>query len=98
MTKTAAIKKHCSDCAGESYLDVVFCVLVDCPLWPFRLGVRAGMGTYNKRMDNSIESHRELVNDICADPQIAPFFQLSSSKTHHLARNKGRVTKTTGVE
>ena len=98
MTKTAAIKKHCSDCAGESYLDVVFCVVVDCPLWPFRLGIRAGTGTYDKRMDNSIESHRELVNDICGDPLIAPFFQLSSSKTHHLATKRGRVTKTTGVE
>ena len=97
MTKTKAIKKHCSDCAGESYLDVLFCVVVDCPLWPFRLGVRAGTGTYDKRMDVAIKNHPELVKDICEDLNMAPFFQLSSSKTRHLATKRGRVTKTTGV-
>ena len=38
MTRAKAIKKHCFDCAGESYKEVVLCELPLCPLWPFRLG------------------------------------------------------------
>lgn len=39
MTASKAIQKHCVDCIGESAQDVPLCPVLDCPLWPIRLGV-----------------------------------------------------------
>jgi hypothetical protein len=33
-----AIKAYCRECAGGSYLEVLFCHLLDCPLHPYRTG------------------------------------------------------------
>jgi hypothetical protein len=33
-----AIKAYCRECAGGSYLEVLFCHLLDCPLYPYRTG------------------------------------------------------------
>ena len=53
MTRAKAIQKHCRDCAGESYKEVVGCELKDCPLWPYRLGCAPSSKAYRKRLENS---------------------------------------------
>ncbi len=35
-----AIRAKCVDCSGGSPKDVAECHLLDCPLWPYRLGKR----------------------------------------------------------
>ena len=32
------IREHCMDCCGGSRMEVRYCPLTDCPLWPFRFG------------------------------------------------------------
>jgi hypothetical protein len=39
MSKAAAIKKFCRECAGGTWKDTVLCTGLDCPLWPYRLGI-----------------------------------------------------------
>lgn len=35
-----AVRRKCLDCSGGSTAEVRLCILVDCPLWPFRFGRR----------------------------------------------------------
>ena len=34
-----AIRKKCLDCSGYSIKEVKYCVIPDCTLWPYRMGV-----------------------------------------------------------
>jgi hypothetical protein len=34
-----AIRQNCIDCSGGSKFEVRHCVVNDCPLWPYRMGV-----------------------------------------------------------
>ena len=36
-----AIRAKCLDCCGQYINEVKYCVIPDCPLWPFRMGNRA---------------------------------------------------------
>ncbi len=35
----SVIRRHCFDCAGDSFKAVVWCPVTNCALWPFRLGM-----------------------------------------------------------
>lgn len=54
MTPLKAIKKHCLECSGYEKKEVRGCKIIDCVLYPYRLGsnpnrkgctVRRGMST-----------------------------------------------------
>ena len=34
-----AIRAHCVDCSGGSSSEARKCTVIDCPLWPLRMGV-----------------------------------------------------------
>ena len=38
ITAIKAIRLHCLECLGNSYLEVEKCSRPKCPLWPFRFG------------------------------------------------------------
>ena len=38
ISPTKAIRAKCLDCCGENAAEVRRCFLVDCTLWPFRMG------------------------------------------------------------
>ena len=38
LTPTTAIRQYCLDCSAGSAPEVRKCVIVLCPLWPFRMG------------------------------------------------------------
>ncbi len=38
ISPTKAIRAKCLDCAGGSSVEVGRCQIVDCSLWPFRMG------------------------------------------------------------
>lgn len=38
LTPVKAIRKKCLDCSGDSRKEVRECVVLDCPLYPFRMG------------------------------------------------------------
>jgi hypothetical protein len=33
-----AIRSNCKDCSSGTYAEVRRCVMIDCPLWPYRFG------------------------------------------------------------
>lgn len=50
LSPVKAIRKHCLDCMCGSVGEVKNCIIVDCPLFPFRLGKnpnRKGVGNKN---------------------------------------------------
>lgn len=53
MTRQKAIARYCFECAGDSRANHALCVLTDCPLWPFRLGV--GPKAHNARVAGAWE-------------------------------------------
>lgn len=38
LSPVKSIKKHCFDCSGGSKKEIRGCIILDCPLYPFRLG------------------------------------------------------------
>ena len=53
MSKSQAIKKKCLDCSGGSPKEVTLCIIIDCPLWPYRLGFSTKDKRYKKRMQSA---------------------------------------------
>lgn len=43
-----AIRKKCLDCSGGSQAETRLCVVVDCPLWSCRMGMRPSTLLRNK--------------------------------------------------
>jgi len=42
-----AIRANCLECSGDNMAEVKRCEIIDCPLWPFRMGHnpnRKGLG------------------------------------------------------
>ena len=65
MNKSQAIRKKCLECSGGSPKEVTLCLIVDCPLWPFRFGYSIRDKRYEKRMKaakkNYPEEYQEMV-------------------------------------
>ena len=40
LTPIKAIRKKCLDCSNDQYSEVKHCPIVDCTLWPYRMGKR----------------------------------------------------------
>jgi hypothetical protein len=59
-----AIKVHCMDCAGESFNEVIGCQILDCALWPWRLGVRPTSSVYQRRVKKFFERGGEIVDEV----------------------------------
>lgn len=38
MSPMQAIRRKCLDCSGQQMTEVKLCVVLACPLWPFRAG------------------------------------------------------------
>ena len=68
MSPMQAIRGKCLDCSGQQMTEIKLCVVVSCPLWPFRAGrhpytttrlleansgERAGSGTPEPRIPSS---------------------------------------------
>jgi len=50
MSRAQSINKHCLDCAGGSPKEVTLCVIVPCPLWPYRFGCSYKSKVFRERM------------------------------------------------
>ena len=48
LTPIKAIRKHCKDCSGNSTKEVANCLISNCSLYPYRMGMRPR--TYEKRL------------------------------------------------
>jgi hypothetical protein len=64
MTASKAIQKHCIDCIGGSAQDVPLCQILDCPLWPFRLGCGMSSRVYERRVKSAWERGGEAVEEL----------------------------------
>ena len=86
MNKAQAIKKFCYECAGDSNKEVTLCPAVDCSLWIYRTGAKAGTQTYMKRLETARTNYPEEFADLANTPETGHFFKLSSSKQRSVAR------------
>jgi hypothetical protein len=59
-----AIKAKCLDCAADESLEVKFCVVFDCPLWPYRTGVNVETKAYKRAMELAWGCHPQIVREI----------------------------------
>lgn len=53
LTPVKAIKKNCLECSGVSKKEVRVCVIIECPLYPYRMGKnpnRKGVGKGGSRL------------------------------------------------
>jgi hypothetical protein len=57
MIRSCAIAKHCFDCSGRSYKEVILCHIFDCPLWEWRTGSAKSSKAYRKRMGRALKSY-----------------------------------------
>ena len=89
MTKTKAIKSYCFDCAGESNKEVSLCPAVDCPLWVFRTGAKAGTKMYLSRMSTAKKNYPEEYKEFAEATGSARLSQLSSSKQRSVEKKNG---------
>jgi hypothetical protein len=59
-----AIQKNCVECMGGSAYEVPLCQILDCHVWPFRLGCGMGSKTYRRRVKGAWERGGEQVEEI----------------------------------
>ena len=87
MTKQAAIRKHCLECAGDSRKEVSLCHLFDCPLWPWRTGTHTTSKTYVARINKTLESCPEAVAALGKlGVDISRFIPFSAEKPQRAGR------------
>jgi hypothetical protein len=58
-----AIKRNCLECAGETSKEVILCPKKDCPLYPYRFGVRPDSQVYKDKIDLALEKWPEEARD-----------------------------------
>ncbi len=54
ISPTKAIRAKCLDCCGNSSVEVGRCQIVDCSLWPFRMGV----SPFRPKLNDEQKQHR----------------------------------------
>lgn len=59
LTPIKAIRAKCLDCCCGSALEVRLCGATDCPIYPYRLGVRPSSKYYAKIKANIAENNTE---------------------------------------
>ena len=59
LTPIKAIRAKCLDCCCDSALEVRLCGATDCPIYPYRLGVRPSSKRYLKTSANIAENNAE---------------------------------------
>lgn len=52
LTPIQAIRKKCLECCCNSYKSIAKCLLIDCPLYPYRMGMRPE--TYEKKLTKTL--------------------------------------------
>jgi len=57
MNKARAIKLKCLECSAESPKEVTLCLLVTCPLWPYRFGYSMRDKRYQNRIDAAAKNY-----------------------------------------
>ncbi len=59
ITPIKAIRKKCMECTDNSYVDIRYCQIEDCPLYKYRMGTnpnRKGIGGVRKKINNNISN------------------------------------------
>ena len=51
MSNAQAIKQKCLDCSGGAPKEVTLCLIVQCPIWPYRCGYSLRDKRYKERME-----------------------------------------------
>lgn len=62
-----AIKIHCKDCSGGSTFEVKNCIIIDCVLWPFRLGKNPNRKSKNQPNQDNVYSTELSQKNACCE-------------------------------
>jgi hypothetical protein len=93
MTRGKAIKAHCRECAGGSYAEVLFCHIVDCPLYCYRTGYSAQANA--KSLKAALEKHPNVAKELLPLLVDTPFSLAQRGKVAMGARKSARTIQTT---
>ena len=61
-TPIKAIRKNCIKCTGGSLVEIRKCPVIDCPLYPYRMGTRPSQDTINT-LDDFYQKNHELAKE-----------------------------------
>lgn len=64
LSKARAIKLYCLECAGGTASEATFCHLLECPLWPFRLGAGIKSKLYRQRVTGAFTRRPDIVKEL----------------------------------
>ena len=64
VNRSQAIRQNCLDCSGGVKKEVTLCIIVTCPLWPFRFGYSQEDKRYNKRMAAAKKNYPDEYKDM----------------------------------
>jgi len=98
MTKQRAIYLKCLDCAAGDRKEVLFCVIFDCPLWPYRCGYHISSGRYRDRVERAFNIFTQIVAELRREGlDMADFLPLRPQACVS-AGKRGEKVKDTGEE
>ena len=88
MTRSQAIARKCLECSGGSFKEVTLCHLIDCPLYPYRLGCGPKSKKYKKRMETAFKRFPEDLKEIRNIDENLPFLMLEPQLRMSVAKKK----------
>lgn len=77
----AAVRRKCLfDCAESSPKEVALCPCKNCPLYPYRLGVKPESKVFRAKLDRALEKWPEEAREVGLE---RPFLETPMNKTGH---------------
>lgn len=87
MSRRTAIKKRCLDCVGFSYKDRENCDMIECPLWPYRLGecekgksIERNLAIKQFCSSCCYDTRQEVINCPCETCSLYPYKAFTAQK------------------
>jgi hypothetical protein len=99
MTKQRAIYLKCLDCTAGDRKEVLFCVIFDCPLWPYRCGCHISSGRYRDRVERAFKTFTQVVAELQREGldmadflRLRPQARVSAGKDTEKVKDTGNGT------
>ena len=81
-TPLKAIRAKCLDCSNGQIVEVRECVIPNCPLWPYRMGMRP------KTAEKAAEKRKAIARQKPQNPKNARTEALRRQKRAHLSERR----------
>lgn len=98
MTKGRAIYLKCLDCAAGDRNEVLFCTLLDCPLWEYRCGCHVSSRRYRDRIERGFQTFTRIVAELRSQGLDCRNFLRNDAQASGFAGYRGKTTCGTGKD